>query len=111
MKHVPSITEKPPKEKKHRKPKVSKKKSSDDEDDKPQRKPVEKRPKKAAFSDSDVSEEEFMPLFLYFNLCPSIMLDSLSCSSTSISNLLLQFVSKCNVGYVHLHPYHFLQNG
>jgi hypothetical protein len=36
MKHVPSITEKPPKEKKHRKPKVSKKKSSDDEDDKPQ---------------------------------------------------------------------------
>jgi hypothetical protein len=58
---VPSITENPLKEKKPRKPEVSKKKSSDDEDDKPQRKPVAKRPKKAAFSDSDMSDEEFIP--------------------------------------------------
>jgi hypothetical protein len=58
---VPSITENPLKEKKPRKSEVSKRKSSDDEDDKPQRKPVAKRPKNAAFSDSDMSDEEFIP--------------------------------------------------
>ena len=46
----------------------------------------------------------YYKLFLYFTLCLSVMLDTLSCSYTSHPVLLqavplLYFVSKCNVGY------------
>ena len=43
----------------------------------------------------------YYKLFLYFTLCLSVMLDTLSCSHPYLLQAvpLLYFVSKCNVGY------------